>query len=276
MTIDQLGVQIGPLYFRFYAMALLAGILAAAVLIAYRAKRHGQDPDHVWNGLVWVVLAGIAGARLYHVLTPPPSQGITALDYLTHPLKAIAIWEGGLGIPGALIGGGLAVYFYGRRHGMDFWPWADLIIPGVALGQAVGRWGNYFNQELYGKPTDLPWAITIDPPYRVAGYESYSRFHPMFLYEMLWNLLICVGLIWIGRRFADRLVAGDLMGLYTVFYAGGRFFFEFLKLDAPALGGGLTIAQAVSLVALVVSLAFLIARHRMAANRTSADPAQGA
>ncbi len=120
MSVDDLGIHLGPLYFRFYAMALLTGMLAGAALIAYRAKRHGQDPDHVWTGLVWVVLAGLVGARLYHVLTPPPSMGITALDYLKNPLNAIAVWKGGLGIPGALVGGGLAVFVYARRYGMDF------------------------------------------------------------------------------------------------------------------------------------------------------------
>ena len=124
MSIDQLGIHIGPLYFRFYAMALMSGIIGAGVLIAYRAKRYGQDPEHLWNGLVWVVLAGIVGARLYHVLTPPPSMDITVWEYLTSSEqveiwsikleipKALATWEGGLGVPGALIGGALAVVYY--------------------------------------------------------------------------------------------------------------------------------------------------------------------
>ena len=276
MSIDQLGIHIGPLYFRFYAMALMSGIIGAGVLIAYRAKRHGQNPEHLWNGLVWVVLAGIVGARLYHVLTPPPSMDITVWEYLTSSEqveiwsikleipKALATWEGGLGVPGALIGGALAVVYYARRYNLDFWLWADLIAPAVALGQAIGRWGNYFNQELYGNPTDLPWAVTIRPDNRVSGYASFSTFHPMFLYEMIWNLLICVGLIWAGERYAHRLRSGDLLGFYAIFYFGGRFFLEFFKLDAPAIGSGLTVAQVVSLVVVVGGLAFLFARHRWA------------
>jgi phosphatidylglycerol:prolipoprotein diacylglycerol transferase len=271
MSVDQFGIHIGPLYFRFYAMALLAGIIAAAALIAYRAKRHGEDPDHVWNGLVWVVLAGIVGARIYHVLTPPPSMGITALEYLQDPLQAIAIWKGGLGVPGALVGGGLAAYVYARRNNMDVWTWFDLIIPGVALGQAVGRLGNYFNQELYGHPTDLPWAVTIRLENRMPGYEDFTRFHPMFLYEIILTLSICVGLIWIERRFADRLRPGDLLGLYVIFYAGGRFFLEYLKLDAPSLGQGLTIAQAVSIIAVLLSIVYLIVRHRTVPARSSTE-----
>jgi phosphatidylglycerol:prolipoprotein diacylglycerol transferase len=274
MSIDQFGIHIGQFYFRFYAMSLLAGIIAAAFLIAYRAKQRGEDPDHVWNGLVWVVLAGIVGARIYHVLTPPPSMGITALEYLKDPARAIAIWKGGLGVPGALIGGGLGAFFYTRRQGLDIWRWFDLIIPGVALGQAIGRFGNFFNQELYGLPTDLPWGITIQPQYRVAGYEQFSRFHPMFLYEMLMNLSICVGLIWIERRFADRLCSGDLLGLYMIFYFGGRFFLEYLKLDAPAFGSGLTIAQIFSLVAVALGGALVIIRHRLAPTHANAQSTQ--
>lgn len=274
MSIDHLGIHIGGLHLRFYAMALLAGILSAAMLIAYRARRAGEDPDHVWNGLVWVVLAGIVGARLYHVLTPPPSMGITAWEYLSDPARAIAIWEGGLGVPGALVAGGIAAFIYARRQGMDFWVWADLIVPGVALGQAVGRLGNYFNQELYGQPTDLPWAITIRPENRLPDYKTFSRFHPMFLYEMILNLVICVGLIWIGRRFAHRLRSGDLLGLYAIAYAGGRFFLEYLKLDAPAIGQGLTIAQVVSVLAVIGGVLFLVARHRFVARQSGAEPAR--
>jgi phosphatidylglycerol:prolipoprotein diacylglycerol transferase len=149
MFIDRLGIGIGDTYLvRFYAVALLAGIIAATWLIAYRAKRAGEDPNHVWNGVVWVVLAGIVGARLYHVLTPPPSMGITTLEYLKNPLLAINIRSGGLGVPGALVAGGLAAFFYARRNRLNFWVWVDLIIPGVALGQAIGRVGNYINQEL--------------------------------------------------------------------------------------------------------------------------------
>jgi phosphatidylglycerol:prolipoprotein diacylglycerol transferase len=274
MSIDNVGIHIGPFDFRFYAMALLAGMIAAATLIAYRAKRHGQDPDHVWNGLTWVIFVGLFSARIYHVLTPNPSAGVTTWDYIKDdPLNLIAIWKPGLGIPGALIGGGLAVFFYARRHQMDFLLWTDLIMPGVALGQAIGRLGNFVNQELYGQPSDLPWAIPIRPENRVPGYEAFTHFHPMFLYEMIWNLLICLGLIWIGRRFADRLRSGDLLALYMILYPGGRFMLEFLKLDAPAFGSGLTIAQVLSLIAVAGGLALLVARHRLVARQSSADPA---
>jgi phosphatidylglycerol:prolipoprotein diacylglycerol transferase len=273
MSVDNIGIHVGPLYFRFYAMALTAGIIAAAALIAYRARRAGQDPDHLWNGLIWVVLTAIVGARIYHVLTPSPSAGITVAEYLKDPVNLIAIWRPGLGVPGALIGGGIAAFLYTRRAGMDFWVWADLIAPGVALGQAIGRWGNFFNQELYGRPSDLPWAINIRPENRVPGYEAFARFHPMFLYEMIMNLVICGGLMWIERRFPRRLRPGDLLGLYFIFYFGGRFFLEYLKLDAPELGGGLTIAQAVAVLAVAGGILFIAVRHRLVAGRSSTEPA---
>jgi phosphatidylglycerol:prolipoprotein diacylglycerol transferase len=253
-------------------MSLTAGIFAAALLIAYRAKRAGQDPDHLWNGLIWVVLAGVVGARIYHVLTPSPSTGLSVAEYIKDPINFIAIWRPGLGVPGALIGGGLAAFFYARKAGMDFWVWADLIVPGVALGQAIGRWGNFFNQELYGKPTDLPWAVTIRPENRVPGYEEYSHFHPMFLYEMLMNLAILGGLMWIERRFQERLRTGDLFGLYFVLYFTGRFFLEFLKLDAPEFGSGFTIAQALAVVVVIAGLVFLYARHRLVVHQSEAEP----
>jgi phosphatidylglycerol:prolipoprotein diacylglycerol transferase len=274
MSVDQFGIHIGPLHFRYYAMALLAGILAAAALTAYRAKRRGEDPEQVWNGLIWVVLGGIIGARVYHVLTPPPSMGITALDYLKNPLDAIAIWKGGLGVPGALLGGGLAAFLFTRQSRLNFWVWIDLIIPGVAIGQAIGRLGNYFNQELYGLPSDLPWAVTIRPENRIRGYELYERFHPMFLYEALMNLLIAGALMWIERRFPERLIPGDLLGLYLVCYFGGRFFLEFLKLDAPAVGDALTIAQLLSLAVVAAAVVFLVVRHRMVTGESSTEPAR--
>ena len=273
MSIDEQGIHLlGRFDFHFYAMALLAGILAAAALIAYRAKRYGQDPNHLWDGLIWVVIAGIVGARLYHVLTPPPSMGITPMDYFKNPLDLIDTRQGGLGVPGALVGGGVVAYFYIRRRGLDFMLWVDLIMPAVSLGQAIGRLGNFVNQELYGQPTDLPWAVTIKPEHRLSGYAQYSRFHPMFLYEMIWNLLICVGLIWVHRRFAHRLKTGDLLWFYMILYPGGRFFLEFIKLDAPAFGQGLTIAQTVSLAAMAVGLAGLVIRHRQADQAPSDDP----
>jgi phosphatidylglycerol:prolipoprotein diacylglycerol transferase len=168
---------------------------------------------------------------------------------------------GGLGIPGAVIGGALALYLFCRRKKMNFLTWADIAVPGVALAQAIGRWGNFFNQELYGKPSTLPWAIKIDPINRLPGYENYATFHPLFLYESIWNLLNMGLLLWLERRFAGRLKEGDLFLTYLVGYPVGRFFLEFLRLDSPRIGT-INTNQAVMLIVAVVAGFLLFWRHR--------------
>jgi phosphatidylglycerol:prolipoprotein diacylglycerol transferase len=180
---------------------------------------------------------------------------------LTHPLDLINTRAGGLGIPGAVIGGGLALYLYCRRKKMSFLMWADIAAPGVALAQAIGRWGNYVNQELYGKPTTLPWAIKIEPRNRVPGYESYNTFHPLFLYESIWNLMLMGFLLWMDKRFANKLKEGDIFLAYLIGYSTGRFFLEFLRLDAP-LVGTINFNQAFMLGVAVVSGFIIFWRHR--------------
>jgi phosphatidylglycerol---prolipoprotein diacylglyceryl transferase len=258
------GIDIGPIPIRFYGIILMLGAVAAAFLADREARRRGMNSDLVWDGLIWVLVGGIIGARIWHLLTPQPTlvaQGITPLYYLTHPLDAIAIWRGGLGIPGAVIGGMLALYLFTRRRKQSFAVWADIAAPALALGQAIGRWGNYVNQELYGTPTDLPWAITIDPQFRLPGYMQYSTFHPLFLYESLWNFANMVFLLWLGRRHRDRLKPGDLMLVYCITYPIARFFLEFLRLDAPEVAG-INANQAFVAFVAIAAAAFLYWRHR--------------
>ena len=258
------GFFVGPIYIRFYGIILMLGALAAAFLAEREARRRKLNSEIVWDGLIWVLIAGIIGARLWHVFTPPPSMiaaGFTTQYYLTHPLDLINTRAGGLGIPGAVIGGALALYIFCRRRKMSFLLWADIAAPGVALAQAIGRWGNFFNQELYGKPTTLPWAVEIDPMNRVPGYVNYSTFHPLFLYESIWNLLNMGLLLWLERRFADKLKEGDLFLTYLIGYPIGRFFLEFLRLDAPRFGT-ININQTVMLIVALVSGFLLYWRHR--------------
>jgi phosphatidylglycerol:prolipoprotein diacylglycerol transferase len=258
------GFNIGPLPIRFYGIILMVGALAAAWLAEREAKRRGYDGELVWDGLVWVLIGGIIGARLWHIFTPPPSmvaQGITTKFYLTHPLDALAIWNGGLGIPGAVIGGLIALYIFSRRRQLNFTVWADITAPALALGQAIGRWGNFVNQELYGKPTNLPWAIRIDPAHRLPGYENIAYYHPVFLYESLWNLANMGLLLWLGRRHQDRLKSGDLFLIYLVVYPLGRFFLEFLRLDSSQVAG-LNANQTLMLIVMVLSFSVLLWRHR--------------
>jgi len=248
----------------FYGILIMLGVVAAAFLAQAEAKRHGINPDYIWDSLFWVVLAGIVGARIWHIFSPPPSmvaQGITTGWYLSHPLDMINIRNGGLGIPGAIIGGAVALWLYCRNKKISFLSLVDTIVPGVALAQAIGRWGNFFNQELYGKPTNLPWKIYIDPAHRVPGFQNYNFFTPLFLYESLWNLLNMAILLWMARRFEKWLKAGDLFYIYMIMYSIGRFFLEFLRVDSSQVGGINFNQTFVVLVALGAGV-FLFLNHR--------------
>jgi phosphatidylglycerol:prolipoprotein diacylglycerol transferase len=266
-----LGFQIGPVFVRYYGIILMLGAVAAAWMAEREARRREQNPEIVWDAMVWVLIAGIIGARIWHILTPQPTlvaQGITTKYYLTHPLDALAIWKGGLGIAGAVIGGGLAMYLYCRKHKIDFVLWADIVAPGLALAQAIGRWGNFVNQELYGPPTDLPWGIPIEPIYRLPEYAQYTHFHPVFLYESLWNLANMALLIWMGRKLSDRLKSGDIFLTYLVMYPLGRFLLEFIRLDSPQVGA-INTNQAFMAAVAIIAAAALYWRHR---SKTSEHP----
>ncbi len=258
------GIQIGPVFVYFYGILITTGVITAAILSYRLAPRFGQDPERIWDMVVWLLVGGIVGARLWHVFTPMPSNiagGLTTSYYLTHPLTLINLRNGGLGIPGAVIGGGLVLWWYTRRRKLPFSTWADIIAPGLALAQAIGRWGNYFNQELYGRPSDLPWAITIDPERRLPGYAAISSYHPLFLYEFIWNLMSMGILLWLGSRYKDRLKSGDIFLSYLVFYAVGRFLLEFLRLDASQIAG-INANQTFMAIVAILSAGVLVYRHR--------------
>ena len=258
-------INIGPIPIHLYAIAIMTGVVLGALLAQKEATRRRQDGALVWDMLVWVLIAGIIGARLWHILTPTPSaiaQGLTTEYYLTHPLEAIAIWNGGLGIFGAVAGGAIALFFFTRRHHLSMLMWLDILAPSVALGQAIGRWGNFFNQELYGAPTNLPWAIYIDPQHRLAGFENFAYYHPLFLYEMIWNLASVLFLLWLARRFSDRLKSGDIFLVYLMTYPLIRFLLEFLRLDSSELAG-INANQMLALVIFIVAGSILFLRHRL-------------
>lgn len=272
------GFHIGPFEVRFYGIILMLGAVAGAWLATREAKRRGYNPEIVWDLLTYLLIGGIIGARLWHVLTPPPSSGITAGWYFTHPLDALAIWKGGLGIPGAVIGGLIALYFYTRRHKLNFAEWTDIASPSLALGQGIGRWGNFVNQEIYGAATNLPWGISIDAEHRVDPYRDLSqfpvettRFHPLFLYESLWNIANMFLLLWIARRFEDRLQKGDIFLIYLIVYPVGRFLLDFLRVDASRVGG-ININQTLMAVVAVLAALTLFWRHR---RHATLAPAQG-
>jgi phosphatidylglycerol:prolipoprotein diacylglycerol transferase len=248
----------------YYGIVLMSGAMMGALLASKEAARRGHDAEIIWDLLIWLIIGGIVGARLWHVFTPSPSliaQGIDTLFYLTHPLDLINVRRGGLGIPGAVIGGAAALFIFTRNRKLNFLEWTDIAAPGLALGQAIGRWGNYFNQELYGAPTNLPWKLFIDPAHRLPGFTEQQYYHPLFLYESIWNLANVGLLLWLSRKYSDRLKTGDVFLVYLIVYPIGRFLLEFLRLDSSQLGG-LNANQTFMAVVAVAATLTLFLRHR--------------
>ncbi|HET6562101.1 MAG TPA: prolipoprotein diacylglyceryl transferase [Marmoricola sp.] len=218
--------EIGPIPIRAYALCIIAGIVVAVWLGERRWVARGGKPGQIGDIAVWAVPFGIVGGRLYHVITDHGKYFGDGQD----PVTALYIWQGGLGIWGAIALGGVGAWIGARRAGVKFLPLADALAPGIVLAQAVGRWGNWFNQELFGKPTDLPWALEIpDESRRPDGYAQYDTFHPTFLYEFIWNIGVAGLVIWADRRF--RLGHGRAFALYVAGYCAGRGWIEYLRID---------------------------------------------
>lgn len=228
------GLSLGPLFLRWNGLLIALGISLGALLAMREAKRSDHDPEVIYYLFLPLTIWGTIGARLWHILTPPLSSvelGLTTQYYLSHPLDSLALWIGGFGLPGAFIGGVLALLFFAFKNELSFWKLTDILAPGLALAQAIGRLGNYFNQELYGLPTTLPWKIFIEPAYRLIGYETVEYYHPLFAYEVILNFVNIFFLFWLARRFAERLKVGDLFLVYFGFYSVVRLLLEFLRLD---------------------------------------------
>lgn len=255
------GFFIGPLKIYFYGIIIMVGVLAAIWIAIKEAKRRDLDSEIIWDMVTWLLIFGIIGARLWHVLTPSKSMGVGPDYYFSHPLEILNTRRGGLGIPGAVIGGVIALMVYTKKKELNFLEWADIIVPGLALGQAVGRWGNFFNQELYGPPTNLPWAIYIDPIHRLPGFEAFERFHPMFLYESLWNLFNFFLLLYLEYNFSEKLRRGDIFWIYLIVYPIGRFLLEFIRID-PSVIGAINANQMTMAIVAVFSSIMLFINHR--------------
>jgi phosphatidylglycerol:prolipoprotein diacylglycerol transferase len=274
MTFDRQGLEIGPIdlfgltlnpTFHWYGLIIVTGILAATALTAWMAKRDDKDPEHVWNGVIWVVILAVIVARLWHILFPSISSveaGRTAKWYLTHPLDfhdgPLIVWSGGLSVFGAVLGGTLGIILYTHKHKQDMLSWLDIGAVAVPLGQAIGRWGNYVNEELYGTPTDLPWGLRIDNP--PLEYAEYTHFHPLFLYESLWNFCTCGVLLLIWLRYRDHLKKGDVVLLYMIAYPAARFCLEFLRIEVTR-AGGVNVSQVFSAAVFILAAGLLIFRH---------------
>jgi len=257
-------IQVGFLQIHVYGLMLMFGAIAGTLVAAMEARRRGLKASYAVDALPWALIGGVIGARIWHVLTPSLSSqiyGTTTERYLRDPLSIIRVWEGGLGLPGAVLGGVIGLYIYARRNQLNFPLLLDIAAPGLALGQAIGRWGNYFNQELYGKPTNLPWKIYIAPEHRMPGYESVAYYHPLFLYEAIWNLFNMALLLYVARRWEKVLLPGDVFLIYLVVYSIGRFFLEFLRMDySPVFG--VNINQLVMVLVFIGASAALWWRHR--------------
>jgi prolipoprotein diacylglyceryl transferase len=243
--------HLGVIPIRAYALCIVLGVIVAVIMSERRWRARGGEPGTMVDLAVWAVPFGLVGGRLYHVITD--WQLYFAPDAPNEPIEALFIWNGGLGIWGAVALGALGVWFGCRGRGISLSAVADTVAPGIAVAQAIGRWGNYFNQELFGSPTDLPWGLEIDPdrPGTVPGEDTY---HPTFLYESIWDLGLALVLIWAGRRFALR--HGRVFALYVAGYTVGRFWIEGLRVDTAHHILGLRLNQWTSIVLFLGALAY--------------------
>ena len=220
----------GPLTLRYFGLCIVFGIIVGTWLTSRQLASRGYDGALALESLFFVVPLGVVGARLYYVATEYGAQ------YASNPLPSVLkVWEGGLGIYGGVAGGFLGLLLFSCYRGISPLTFADAAAPGLVLGQAIGRWGNYFNQELFGRPSGLPWAIYIAPQNRPVQFADATSFHPTFLYEAVWDVLVCLVLLWVARHFSERLKAGDIFLLYVSLYSVGRFLVETLRVDQAFL-----------------------------------------
>ncbi|MDX1893388.1 prolipoprotein diacylglyceryl transferase [Mycolicibacterium sp. 050158] len=244
--------HVGPIPIRAYALCIIAGIVIAIWLTQRRWTARGGNPDDILDIAMWAVPFGIVGGRLYHVITDPELYFLPGRD----PIKAFYIWDGGLGIWGAVALGALGAWIGCRRRGIHLLDFGDALAPGLILAQAIGRWGNYFNQELYGRPTTLPWAVQIDPAHRPADTPQIGLYHPTFLYESLWNVAVALLLLWVDRRFT--VPRGKLFALYVAAYTVGRGAIEALRIDHANHFLGLRLNDWTSLIVFLGALTVLL------------------
>lgn len=250
--------EIGPLTIHFYALCIIAGIIVAVLLTNHRLTKRGAEPWVVIDISLLAVPLAIIGARIFHV--------VTHWDFYfgpgANPISALYIWEGGIAIYGALIGGAVGAWLGCRWTGIRFWTFADALAPGLLLAQAMGRFGNWFNQELFGLPTDLPWGLEIAYPNPAwpTGLPEGTLFHPTFLYEVIWNVMGVAVLLWAGKRF--RLQWGRLFGLYLIWYSAGRIVWESIRIDPSEIILSLRTNVWSAIIGVVVGLAIFFIQKR--------------
>ncbi len=262
--------HIGIFPIRGYALCIIAGVIAAVWIGDRRWVQRGGQRGAVGDIAVWAVPFGLVGGRLYHVLTDPELYFGEGKD----PISALYIWRGGLGIWGAVALGALGAYIGCRRRGVKFLPMADALAPAIAFAQAIGRWGNWFNQELYGRPTTLPWGLEIDPAHRTTlpvKYRHDETFQPAFLYESIWDIGVAGVVIWADRRF--RLGFGRAFALYVMAYTAGRVWIEYLRIDTANHIFGVRLNVWTSIVLFVAATVYFVVMGRRHPGReTDVEP----
>jgi prolipoprotein diacylglyceryl transferase len=251
-------IELGPLRIHFYALFILTGIILAILLTESRLKSRGVEPGVALDVSFWAIPFGILGGRFFHVITHPNDYFYQGADLLA-PFR---IWEGGLAIYGALLFGALGAYIGSRKSGIKFSSYLDAVAPGILLAQAIGRWGNYFNNELFGLPTDLPWGLEISSsnPAYPSGLPEGVLFHPTFLYESIWSLLGVALLLAADKRFDLRW--GRMIGLYFIYYSVGRVWVEAIRIDPSEIVLGLRINIWSAIVGIAVGLAVIVISYR--------------
>lgn len=258
--------HLGPFPLRAYALGIIIGALVAIWIGDRRFQARGGRAGLIGDVAIWAIPFGIIGARIYHVVTDPElyfGEGRNFLD-------VFLIWKGGLGIWGAIAGGALGAYIACKRYGVSFAAVADAVAPGLLVAQAIGRLGNYFNQELFGRPTDLPWALEIAREYRPSAYLEYATFHPTFLYELLWNLAAAALIIVIDRRY--KLTGGRAFALYAMFYTLGRGWIEALRIDTANYIGPFRLNVWTSIIVFTVALIYFVVVTRRQSRQADPEP----
>lgn len=265
-------IDIGPFALRWYGLLMAIAIITAAQIASAQVARQGQDPDDFWDMLIWVLIPGFIGARLWYVFIQSPRTEGGIGYYLRNPGEILQVWTGGIHIFGGFLFGAIALWLYCRIRHLPMLQFLDAVCLGLPLAQAIGRWGNFINQELYGPPTTLPWGLRIDAPHRIPPYNDLTqypdstRFHPLFLYESLWNVAGFALIFWISRRFKAQLKPGDILLLYLIWYPFGRFFIEFLRTDSWFFPGTpFNVVHVLGAIAVITASILLYRRHQKSA-----------
>lgn len=248
---------LGPIPLRAYGIIIVTGMILAVWWTAKRYAKRGGDPELMYDVALWAIPLGIIGARLYHVVTTPRGYFGAGGD----PWAVLRIWEGGLAIWGGVAFGALGAFIAVRRAGQRLGPIADSLAPALLMAQGIGRWGNYFNQELFGSPTTLPWGLEIDERHLPAGYAPGTLFHPTFLYESIWNFTMAALIAWADRRFRFR--SGQVFGLYLIAYPVGRIWMETMRLDEARSFLGIRLNAWTSIAMILLALVIILVSARL-------------